>query len=120
MSKVWVFAIAAMLLGVAAFISALAAQSPISLAAWFVVPFAAASVASYVAPRVNFKVGMLTAIPSGILLFTASHIAGRLGLADALDGIGTAIAVVFSAPVIAACAAAGAFFGKHLSGGRNA
>lgn len=120
MSKAWIFAIVAMLLGVAAFISALAGHSPLSLAVWFVVPFAAAAVASYVAPRANFKVGMLTVIPSGILLFTASHIAGRFGLADALDGIGTTIAVVFSAPVIAACAAAGAFFGQHLSGGRNA
>lgn len=109
-----------MTLGVAAFVGALALRSPLSLAAWFVVPFASAAAASYTAPRSNFRVGFFTFILSGFVLFVVTHIAGRYGLADALDAIGTLVAFAFSLPVIALSAAAGAFLGERLTGRTNA
>ena len=116
MTKAWLLAAGVMLLGIPAFLAALAFGSYwVTLTPWFLVPFATAIVASSSAPRRQFNVGLLTFVPCGLVLFVTAEIASRYGLADSLDLTGTLVAFASSLPIVAASSAAGAFLGQQIS-----
>jgi hypothetical protein len=81
----------------------------------YIIPSAGAGVASYIAPRNKFNVGVATVFPAIILMGIGFYLAGRYGSGDFLGGEGTVFAVLLSAPIIAIASVFGALLGEWLS-----